>query len=183
MSIEIYRGDTKTIKLVFTTCTNKPLATIQTEISEGDVLTSVTTMLKNAKSILAPAGVLELSSCGGEVEEIPYSAVTVTEGTAVFTVSATAEGDYPVGSGLTVDGGRMPITGGAIAGEIRYKRNSDISIGSVTGTIVDGANGSAEIELTPTITDLDVGTYNFTAIFTDVSGDVHTIVNDSLRIL
>ena len=183
MSIEIYRGDTKKINLIFTTCTNKPKATLVNGITDGEALTSIVVQLKNASQVIQPTGVLELSACGGEVEEVAYTAIAIDAGQVTFTVSYTAEGDYPAGTETTIDGGRIDITSGSISGEIRPKRDSDITLKTVTGTLVDASIGSAEIELTPTETDLDIGTYNFTVIFTDVSGDIHTIVDDNLRII
>ena len=183
MSIEIYRGDTQKINLIFTTCTNKPKATLVNGITEGDTLTSIVAQLKNASQVIQPTGVLELSACGGEVEEIAYTAIVIDSGQVTFTVSHTADGNYPAGTEVTIDGGRIDITGGSIDGEIRPKRDSDIVLKNISGGLLNGSMGSAQIVMTSSDTDLDVGSYNFTVVYTDINSETHTVVNTDLRIL
>ena len=176
--IKVFPGDTLDLRVAVSNCSELANCVVQTEFSEGDVVSSIDVVMKGNVAI-RPTGTLVIPNCKGESQHINYTGVTTVDSTHTLAVNFTATADVVIGDVAQIDFGREDITGKTFSLEVIYPNTSGkVKLLDIAGTIEDAITGLVRFVATPGETALlDAGVYEY-MIKMDDNGVVSTIQND-----
>jgi len=179
---DIYRGDTRLIKLVI----RKEGATLSAKLStaiSGAITAVVATVTYTPSTTPAKTGHLEITNAHNQTQTIAYSDWSANGNTYTFTVSATMDFTYDAESTtVEIDSRRVDITGATITFTMTKNPTLTATL-SKNATLPNPTAGEALITLESIDTEVAVGAYYYDIQMTTATGEVSTLIKSTINIL